>query len=209
MFVPLAISKFHQRSSCTVASLEDISILDICRAVMWSSINPINLYTIADASRNYAKLGILWFADYSKMLEMPLPTYLWGETDGNYCLELLTFWICIWTVIWRRKEDNLIVIGLFWDVYCKSTLTAFSTSTEILWLGQVAGPHWTVYPGLLYCIYAYWWCDLKEDYLMMVNFFFFFPHTSKLALLPWSMTCGKKSGMKSVVVMDGHTNLHK
>lgn len=50
---------------------------------MWSSINAINLYTIADTSRNYAKLGILWFADYSKMLEMPLPTYLWGETDGE------------------------------------------------------------------------------------------------------------------------------
>lgn len=130
---------------------------------------------------------------------------------GNYCLELLTFWICIWTVIWRRKEDNLIVIGLFWDVYCKSTLTAFSISTEILWLGQVAGPHWTVYPGLLYWIYAYWWCDIKEDYLMMVNFFlfFFFPTPVNWPFCHDLWCAGKKSGMKSVVVMDGHTNLRK
>lgn len=52
----------------------------------WSS---IELYAVADASRNDAKIGRLWFVDYSKMLEMPLPT-CGGREIGNYCLELLT-----------------------------------------------------------------------------------------------------------------------
>lgn len=88
MFVPLAISKFHQRSSCTTVSPEDVSILDICRAGMWSS---IKLYTITDASRNDAKLGRLWFADYSQMLQTPLPTYLWGETEKELLLGVTHF----------------------------------------------------------------------------------------------------------------------
>jgi len=62
---------------------EAASILDICRAGMWSS---FKLCAIADASRNDAKLGRLWFADYAKMPEMPLPACSWGETEREFLL---------------------------------------------------------------------------------------------------------------------------
>lgn len=45
-------------------------------AWLWSS---IKLYTIADAFRNAAKLGRLWFADCSKVLEMPPPVIVERE----------------------------------------------------------------------------------------------------------------------------------